>query len=759
MLFCVQWSDCRATTESIQEIQHKPPLTVDSLTQQSYISPKMQWAVISYIDTPAFFEINKYTGAPEYIPTVQELLGAIDRQLLLPIDKKQYERLQEVLEIMLQATDIALAIVEIKVAHKDPLFVSLKTTLLQDLQIQKKSIYAMRDALLAIKKPIASWIWKDGFSFKKPFLGAENILYDETLQTIRIPARYMHAINYHTDSEQRKNITHAANLLCKQCLLAIQPYNDTRTVSLHLRGPLSTIGYVYSNILDIYNPHMHTYPLCNYIILLDRTMHTDLVYLRQAVQTALVIVHRNIAMQKSSILHFTKGIHLHALADELAKYDMHLQALCTGRIIEKEKSSDAWFIAKALTATLLTAVFAKFAYGYHKNMRYAAIPYESEEKPNVIYVEETIQEQGNDRDDQDQVMRILQDDDTHQGKTISPQPVQSWSHFFSDIKDNTLRQLKNYYQAFIAAEKSMDMPMEEEDWGAAYERSAREDEEDRKNRQAARATTERTGVLRYFFGRHIPISDDGDGTEDMPDLEFIPEEQERIRKQLAHEAQQEQQRREFERNKINVQDEVERIDNIEAERAVHQAAERAKNLRYKAEEKQHSSSVYPAIAEEDKDTQAHMYASIQAHAQDISQDKNQGPRTTSYWYQRAMDYGRVAESSSLSEEQAMHQELSLNEDQLLLDQAIYDLERSQLQSPAAPSYTKDKTKKTERPRPEVHFSPKIQYEPMHEHTYNSAAEQEAIENTDGLRQRKSSPLSQEDKDAINRLQKNADDTK
>lgn len=242
-------------------------LTVDNLTLQSYISPKMQWAVLSLIDKPAYFEINRISGAVQGVATVGDMLSVIDMQLLRSPDNAHKESIKQALYAMLEATDIAFAVVTIKSSHQDPVFTPLKDMLIKELNHQKLGIQRALDKVYVVrsrdKLATISLLWNKWFKAKKTIDVTEEIICDGALIHIKIPQKFMELIIKNNDYTQQPDATHAANLLCKQCFIALQPYNNgIAVIPLNLTSSLSTIQYIFTNFPDMYNKHSRTYPMC-----------------------------------------------------------------------------------------------------------------------------------------------------------------------------------------------------------------------------------------------------------------------------------------------------------------------------------------------------------------------------------------------------------------------------------------------------------------------------------------------------------------
>jgi hypothetical protein len=303
-------------------------VTVDSITNESYVSPEMQWTILS-LKKPNFMIINKTTGAVQNIPTVGEILTIINKQLFSPssINDEHKESLKNVLHVMLEATHIASSTVSIKMAYQEADFAN-RNDLLTSLNAQKVAIQTTLNKVKAINQSYSSWMFGSGGPSKAQKLLAINptqISFDNYATTISIPAHVMPSIIQLNDYKQQPDATLAANLLFKQCFIAQQQHGPN-PIALNLNNPFGAANYIYNNFPKIYIKYSNSYPICDDILTLDFSQRrARLLQIRQAVQTALSIANKksgaNTGFQYLTSL-------FDGVVSELMRYDTYLGILC-----------------------------------------------------------------------------------------------------------------------------------------------------------------------------------------------------------------------------------------------------------------------------------------------------------------------------------------------------------------------------------------------------------------------------------------------
>ena len=349
-------------------------ITVDSLTRESYISPDMQWAVLS-LNNPQNMEINATNGAVQNIPNVDEMLITIASKLsptmnyskTNPFNDAQKDPLLKALYAMLEATEIALTFIAIKSGYQEAQFIN-RQDLIQDLQAQKAVIQTIINKINTINQSYSSWIFGasgPSKTVKLANLNLQPIPFNPQTSTIIIPANFIPSIIQLQDYKQQINATTAANLLFKQCFIAHQQH-QINPIPLNKIKQLNAESYVYQGLLDIYKNE--TYPICEDILKLNKDLRrARLLEIRQAVQTALFVANKKSSFNIGSqyVTSFFDGI-----VSELMKYDAHLAILCKnpayGATNADIAQSAQWStMSKVLAVGGVLAVAAASAAVYH----------------------------------------------------------------------------------------------------------------------------------------------------------------------------------------------------------------------------------------------------------------------------------------------------------------------------------------------------------------------------------------------------------
>ena len=356
----------------------------NELTQESYISPDMQWAVLS-LNNPENMVINATTGVVQNIPTVNEMLITIALKLspamndskTNPFNDAQKEPLLKALYAMLEATEIASTFIAIKSGYQEAQFIN-RQDLIQDLQAQKAAIQTIINKINTINQSYSSWIFGasgPSKTVKLANLNLQPIHFNPQTPTIIIPANFIPSIIQLQDYKQQSNATAAANLLFKQCFIAHQQH-QANPIPLNGIQQLNAESYVYQGLLDIYKNE--SYPICEDILKLNKHLRrARLLEIRQAIQTALFVANKKSSFNIGSqyLTSFFDGV-----VSELMKYDAHLATLCKnpqyGATNTDIAQSAQWAtMSKVLAVGGVLAVAAGtaavYSYGGEKSLQYA----------------------------------------------------------------------------------------------------------------------------------------------------------------------------------------------------------------------------------------------------------------------------------------------------------------------------------------------------------------------------------------------------
>lgn len=328
--------------------------TADNLTKESYITPDMQWSVLSLLNDRAVAVLDKESGAIENLPSVSEMLQTISNKMVY-FSNAEKESMKKALNVMMEATEIAKFVVAAKVAYRNSNFIMLHQQLIGELNNQKMMITMMLNNLNAknaFDQPAQqssyfSWAW-GGSSSPAPvqsYFG--NPMQSVSVQDeakITLQADFMNSVITNNDYKKMPDATQAANLLFKQCFIAQQQFAKN-IIPLQLNNSINPSTYIYANFPEIYNKFSNNYPICQKIQ--DIVMHepfrsnvtlpvTDkqqqafamLLQIRQAVQTAIDIANKKSSVNVGSFLPSSVVSYLDGIVSQLMKYDAHLSTLC-----------------------------------------------------------------------------------------------------------------------------------------------------------------------------------------------------------------------------------------------------------------------------------------------------------------------------------------------------------------------------------------------------------------------------------------------
>lgn len=367
---------------------HSDPLAAERLTLESYITPEMQWEILSILDQD-FATINRFTGDMQGILSIDDLLAVIYQKLQSPINAEQKETLKNGLRTMLEATEIALFVANAEAAQKDPRFILYQTVnsqLLASLNSQKQNLQSVLKTINGIQvgeqSSYFSWIWGSSDTTnttKEPIVDSRiTVTIDPQSPTVTIPAELMASIIKNNDYKQMQNPIQAANLLFKQCFIAQQHHlKDLYRIGkirINLQSPVSAHNYIYTNFPDFYNicqiaknlvpGNQYRTDLQSMPSPEQQQAHLLLQHARQAIQTAVYIANKKSDINLGYLLpQFIKS-RLDAILNQLLEYDAQINALCKDAKLgatlddiyqEQQQTNLTKWAAGAVVATAVTA--------------------------------------------------------------------------------------------------------------------------------------------------------------------------------------------------------------------------------------------------------------------------------------------------------------------------------------------------------------------------------------------------------------------
>lgn len=357
-------------------------VTVDSVTEESYITPEMQWAIeslifaIQDIGIPKELAIDSKTGVPVNALPVRDILETISELM----SKPAYQTcVKEGLHAMLEATEIALELVKLKMAYKEEAYVG-RQDLIVGLNQQKDAIQTNINLLNKINpnNSYYSWIFGSGSTGKSSQSTINNlkpIPFDHKSEYILIPADRMATIIKHNDYKQKSNATDAANLLFQQCFIAQQQFRSPESIiPINPKNPFVATDYIYATFPKIYNKAYNNYPICNDILKLQdkNARRSRLLQIRQAVQTSLFIANKKSGYNAGNLFPQSVVSYLDGIVAELMRYDAYLNVLCKNPLYgmrpEDMAKADEWStISKVAAGIIVVAGTAAAAHYAMKN--------------------------------------------------------------------------------------------------------------------------------------------------------------------------------------------------------------------------------------------------------------------------------------------------------------------------------------------------------------------------------------------------------
>jgi hypothetical protein len=378
------------------------PDSVNRLIEESYISPEMQWALFSFLESSGMI-IDRITGAAQNIPPINFILGKImeplQQQYLL---KKDQERIKNTLHSILESIDIATYVASLESAYQDQKYILYQnvndqvianlTSLRQNVQtmIKKVQNIIVSDAPVE-QSSYFSWLPSFGANNKQQVsISGEYVVVQPNEKTVMIPAWLMPTIVKMNDYKEKPDAIQSANLLFKQCFIAQQHHlKDAyriKELSINLEGYINANNYIFSNFPNIYDPNSQTYPICEIAKKLipkgqfrstlqslpsneQKQAHQLLLHIRQAIQTALYIANEKSSFNVGYILPDAVKYYLGTTVSQLMLYDAQLALLCKdpqyGATEEDTYRDDQLaMITKIAAGVLVTAVIGGTMYAY-----------------------------------------------------------------------------------------------------------------------------------------------------------------------------------------------------------------------------------------------------------------------------------------------------------------------------------------------------------------------------------------------------------
>lgn len=352
------------------------------LTNESYISPEMQWEVLSVLPNPAF-ELNLKTGSIDNLPTPAQLLQIISRKLQSTNASADKDAIKNALRTMLEATEIALFVAKIEgtFASRQGISPQVYEHVIALLQLQKTSINTLVNQ---IPNSYVSWFWgNDQSSAVAPKLTQEQIIqqgiqtnqwpisFNPSDSTINIPARLVPIIIKNNDYKQKLSPAIAANLLFQECFIAQQHHLKHKlgadALNLNLQSPISEDNYIYSSFPDFYEicENAKNYAVASglrstindFVTAEQAAAHTLLLHTRQAVQTALYIANKKSGVNIGYLLPASVVSYLDGIVGQLLQYDAILEKLCQdaqyGATIQDSQQAAQWSTITKIAAGVI----------------------------------------------------------------------------------------------------------------------------------------------------------------------------------------------------------------------------------------------------------------------------------------------------------------------------------------------------------------------------------------------------------------------
>ncbi len=377
---------------SIHQFNYSAQQSAYRLTQESYISPEMQWAILSFLGAKDV-TINTRTGNVANIPPADALLGEVRRRLQGSINFAAKESMKNALHAILEATDIAIFVAAVEAAHHDQKYVfyqNIDAQLAIALDAQKKDILAALADLNArdvFDEPVKSSSY---FSWFYPTIAemdnpghVPSVTFNDNQETITFSKDMMEAIikknNYKI--EKKSDAKKAANTLFKQCFIAQQHHlkDATRIEKLKIKfeNPLKPENYFFQAFPDIDRAcdivksivpsHQTRYNIQAPITQEQRIAHQLLLDIRQAIQTAMYIANDKSSYNVGYVLPTSVASYLGGIVIELTTYDAKLSMLCKepqfGATPDDTYRDEQWsMISKIAAGTLTAAVVAGTIY-------------------------------------------------------------------------------------------------------------------------------------------------------------------------------------------------------------------------------------------------------------------------------------------------------------------------------------------------------------------------------------------------------------
>ncbi|MDP3788724.1 MAG: hypothetical protein Q8Q60_05420 [Candidatus Chromulinivorax sp.] len=341
-------------TQSIdcqQQSHNTPQELVNLIMLESYITPALQLAVLSYLEDPSIVTFDTKTGMLQGIQPVQNILQAINKQLTQPkqpLTSTHKQQLQQGLQAMLEATEIANMNIAIKTSYKDPLILPIQKQLIAILEDQKQTIQTMLSKI----------------NIQKNIVADVPPLTKQATSPHQISTAFLREIIKQNDYTTISNPVQAANLLFAQCCIALQLHKAHR-IPLNFNGPISATNYVYTNFPAIYNAQSQIYPVCEQLIKIGGShLHQSLLEIRQAIQMSIYIANKKSAINIGNMLPASITSYIDPLVGQLLKCDAHLNTLCLNPLYGATSTdiaqAQAW---STITKIAIGAVTAAVAIG------------------------------------------------------------------------------------------------------------------------------------------------------------------------------------------------------------------------------------------------------------------------------------------------------------------------------------------------------------------------------------------------------------
>ena len=364
-----------------QAQQPSPAQTAYRLTQESYITPEMQWAALSLFDAQDM-TVNIKTGAVQGIQSINFMLDIINKKLENSISFVTKEIIKNAAHAMLEATEIAIFVATIEAAYSNQKYImyqevdSQLSALLTEQKNNIQGIISRINGTVPYDQPATtassyfSWFSTTVTPTDIP-VHAAPVHFQHNATSITIPANLIQAIIKKNDYKQEPNATEAAELLFKECFMAQQHHLKDRgdKIKITLHSPVDAHNYIFTHFPNFHHvceiakkivpAHHKRTDLQAPVTQEQAAAHKLFLDTRQAIQTALYIANVKSSYNVGYILPASVTSYLNGVVSKLLEYDTELDKLCKdaqyGAIQDDIYRDEQWAMITKLAAGTVVA--------------------------------------------------------------------------------------------------------------------------------------------------------------------------------------------------------------------------------------------------------------------------------------------------------------------------------------------------------------------------------------------------------------------